>query len=246
MLPNMTSFELYSAVLPSVEHADEAALTLTGTDPHETRARRVLNVIVAVVGIVLSAPLIAIVAALVKLTSPGPILYRQVRVGVDRRNPRLPVGNHRRAIDYGGAPFTIYKFRTMAASASRSDRQVWAQQNDVRVTSLGRVLRKYRLDELPQLFNVLRGDMNIVGPRPEQPTIFAGLRTQVHGYTHRQRVRPGITGWAQINHHYDATVDDVRKKVALDLEYIARQSFLEDLKIMLRTAPVLVFKKGAW
>src|SRR5438477_5142541 len=243
----MTSFELYTTALQGVERTGDAAVASAGwSDPHESRIRRALNVVVALLGLVVAAPIMAAVAALVKLTSPGPILYRQVRVGVDRRNPRLPVGNHRRAIDYGGAPFTIYKFRTMAAAASRSDRQVWAEQNDVRVTPLGRILRKYRLDELPQLFNVLKGDMNIVGPRPEQPTIFAGLRTQVHDYSVRQRVRPGITGWAQINHHYDISVEDVRKKVALDLEYIARQSFMEDLRIMLWTAPVLMFKKGGW
>ena len=243
----MTSFELYSPALTGTETiAATETVAAANRDPHESRGRRILNVVVAVVGLIVTAPIMAVVAVLVKLTSPGPILYRQVRVGVDRRNPRLPVGNHRRAIDYGGAPFTIYKFRTMAAAASRSDRQVWALQNDVRVTSLGRILRKYRLDELPQLFNVLKGDMNIVGPRPEQPTIFAGLRTQVHDYTLRQRVRPGITGWAQINHHYDESLEDVRTKVALDLEYIARQSFLEDLKIMLQTAPVLMFKKGGW
>ena len=240
----MTSFELYSTVLTASDATDAAQELAPETN--ESRARRVLNVAVAIIGLVLAAPIMAVIAVLVKLTSPGPILYRQVRVGMDRRNPRLPIGNHRRAIDYGGAPFTIYKFRTMAAAASRSDRQVWAKQNDVRVTPLGRFLRKYRLDELPQLLNVLKGDMNIVGPRPEQPTIFADLRKQVVGYTLRQRVRPGITGWAQINHHYDATVEDVRTKVAYDLEYIARQSFLEDLKIMLATAPVLVFKRGAW
>jgi lipopolysaccharide/colanic/teichoic acid biosynthesis glycosyltransferase len=242
----MTSFELYSTT--ALESAERSGTASSPTDLRgdESRARRVLNVIVAVLGLVLAAPLMLFVAILVKLTSPGPVLYRQVRVGQDRRNPRLPVGNHRRAIDYGGVPFTIYKFRTMATSASRNERQVWAARNDARVTGLGKVLRKYRLDELPQLFNVLRGDMNIVGPRPEQPTIFANLRGQVDGYGLRQRVRPGITGWAQINHHYDTSIEDVRRKVALDLEYIARQSFAEDLRIMLRTAPVLVFKKGGW
>lgn len=242
----MTSFELYTtSMAPGVDVIDISG-NAAAHELAESKARRVLNVAVAAVGLVLAAPLLLVIALLVKLTSPGPILYRQVRVGQDRRNPRLPVGNHRRAIDYGGAPFTIYKFRTMTTAASRSDRQVWAQQNDARVTPLGRILRKYRLDELPQLINVLHGDMNIVGPRPEQPTIFASLRTQVDGYAQRQRVRPGITGWAQINHHYDTSVQDVCTKVALDLEYISRQSFGEDLKIMLRTAPVLVFKKGGW
>lgn len=241
----MTSVELFATEMPSAERADEAVRNAPELDTNESRARRALNVVVAALGLVIAAPLMLGIALLVRLTSPGPILYRQVRVGMDRRNPRLPVGNHRRAIDYGGAPFTIYKFRTMAAS-SRTERQVWAAKNDMRVTRLGRILRKYRLDEIPQLFNVLKGDMNIVGPRPEQPTIFAELRTQVNSYAMRQIVRPGITGWAQINQHYDTNIDDVRRKVALDLEYIARQSFMEDLKIMLSTAPVLVFKKGAW
>lgn len=241
----MTSLQLYG-VMPGVERAGDTSSPVFPTELLESRARRVLNVAVAAIGMVVAAPLMLGIAILVRLTSPGPILYRQVRVGMDRRNPLDPSYNHRRLINYGGKPFTIYKFRTMTTAASRSDRQVWAQQNDARVTALGRILRKYRLDELPQLINVLQGDMNIVGPRPEQPNIFADLRGQVDRYSERQLARPGITGWAQINHHYDASVDDVRKKVALDLEYIARQSFLEDLRIMLRTAPVLVFRKGAW
>jgi lipopolysaccharide/colanic/teichoic acid biosynthesis glycosyltransferase len=114
------------------------------------------------------------------------------------------------------------------------------------VTPVGRVLRKYRLDELPQLFNVLKGDMNIVGPRPEQPEIFMKLRDEVERYGDRQRVLPGITGLAQINLHYDMSVDDVRKKVKFDLEYAARQSALEDLRTMVRTVPVVLFRRGGW
>lgn len=240
----MTSFELYD-VMPGVRRARDESRT--DTQPSiEEGTRRALNVAVAVIGLVIAAPLMLGIAILVKLTSPGPILYRQVRVGVDRRHPDIPAGNHRRTIDYGGAPFTIYKFRTMAAAASRSSKAVWAAPNDARVTPFGRLLRKYRLDELPQLLNVLQGDMNVVGPRPEQPNIFAELRRQVPGYAERQRVRPGITGWAQINLHYDQSIEDVRKKVALDLEYIERQGFWADLKIMLRTGPVLLLKKGAW
>src|SRR2546426_227598 len=111
---------------------------------------------------------------------------------------------------------------------------------------VGGVLRKLRLDELPQLFNVLMGDMNVVGPRPEQPTIFVYLREQIEGYQRRQRVRPGITGWAQVNQGYDTTVGDVRRKVGYDLEYIGRQSVFEDLRIMLRTAPVMLLRRGGW
>jgi lipopolysaccharide/colanic/teichoic acid biosynthesis glycosyltransferase len=105
-------------------------------------------------------------------------------------------------------------------------------------------LRQYRIDELPQLLNVIRGDMNIVGPRPERPTIFADLRTRITDYQHRQRTRPGITGWAQVNNAYDASVDDVRAKVRYDLEYLERQSLAEDVRIMLRTVPVMLFRRG--
>jgi lipopolysaccharide/colanic/teichoic acid biosynthesis glycosyltransferase len=126
------------------------------------------------------------------------------------------------------------------------DAEVWARPDDPRVTPVGRILRLYRLDELPQLLNVLQGDMNIVGPRPEQPGIFVRLRQEIERYQERQRVPPGITGWAQINQHYDSSLEDVRRKVRYDLEYIARRSVLGDVKIMLRTLPVIVRKLGAW
>ena len=212
---------------------------------YEDAARRGLNVAVAGLGLVATAPLMLLIAGLVKLTSRGPVFYRQTRVGLNRRAPENDGGNHRRSVDLGGKPFTIYKFRTMRAGDVETERQVWAAQDDPRVTRLGRVLRQFRLDELPQLVNVLKGDMNVVGPRPEQPEIFANLRMQVHQYSERQRVRPGITGWAQINHHYDESVEDVRRKVAFDLDYIARQSLAEDLKIMLLTPPAMVLRKGA-
>ena len=208
-------------------------------------ARRALNVGVAGLGLVLAAPVLVLIGALIKLTSRGPVLYAQTRVGLDRRSLPPTSGNGRRVGDFGGKPFKIYKFRTMWENGN-GDGQVWAQPDDPRVTPFGRVLRQYRLDELPQLFNVLRGDMNVVGPRPEQPNIFADLREQIDDYNRRQRVRPGITGWAQINLHYDTSLDSVRKKVVYDLEYVARQSLLEDLRIMLRTIPVVILKRGAW
>jgi lipopolysaccharide/colanic/teichoic acid biosynthesis glycosyltransferase len=129
---------------------------------------------------------------------------------------------------------------------SNENDQVWAQPDDPRVTRIGRFLRLYRLDELPQLINVLRGDMDVVGPRPEQPTIFAQLRVQIDRYQERQRVRPGITGLAQISQTYDTCLDDVRSKLKYDLEYISRQSTLQDLRIMLGTLPVMIGKRGAW
>ena len=208
--------------------------------------RRALNILVAAIGLLLTAPLMAAIAAAIKLTSRGPIFYTQTRIGIDRREPGLPAGNSRRVSDFGGKPFRIYKFCTMRPTQKPKSDEVWASPDDPRVTPVGRLLRLYRLDELPQLVNVLRGEMNVVGPRPEQPTIFARLREQIDRYEQRQRVRPGITGWAQINQSYDTSVDSVRRKVELDLEYIRRQSVLEDVRILLRTLPVMLGTKGAW
>jgi lipopolysaccharide/colanic/teichoic acid biosynthesis glycosyltransferase len=208
------------------------------------RARRVLNVAVAATGLLLTAPLMALIAAAIRLTSRGPVFFRQTRIGLDRRHG---LGDsHRRVVNLGGRPFTMFKFRTMVAGPAPGRDEVWAVPDDPRVTPLGRVLRKYRFDELPQLVNVLKGDMNVVGPRPEQPTIFATLREQVPGYAVRQRVRPGITGWAQVNHHYDRSLEDVQRKVIYDLEYVGRQSVVEDLKIMVKTVPTMAFQRGAW
>jgi lipopolysaccharide/colanic/teichoic acid biosynthesis glycosyltransferase len=207
------------------------------------RARRNLNVVAASILLVLTLPVMLVVALLVMLTSRGPILYTQTRVGVDRRT-RFSVDGRRR-VDYGGRLFKIYKFRTMRIDADRSG-EVWASPDDPRVTPVGRVLRKYRLDELPQLFNVLKGDMNLVGPRPEQPRIFTNLRDRIDRYAERQQVLPGITGLAQVSQNYDATIDDVRQKILFDLHYISHRSWQQDLKVMLKTVPVVIFKRGAW
>lgn len=209
--------------------------------------RRIVNISVAVIGIVITAPLMLLIAALVKLTSPGPVFFTQPRVGLDRRaRPGGAEVDPRRKRDLGGRIFQIYKFRTMAHCAQASQEQKWATPDDPRVTPLGRVLRKYRMDELPQFFNVVKGDMNIVGPRPEQPEIFQELREQVDGYEKRQKVLPGITGLAQVNHHYDRSIRDVQIKVEHDLEYVRQVSPVEDLRIMARTLPVILFRKGGW
>ena len=243
----MTSVEFQATVRPYARRRGSESVEpqAAAAAPADGSARRALNLAVAAAGVRAAAPLMLLIAIVIKITSRGPAIYTQPRVGIDRRT----VGghrNHRRRNDIGGRPFTMYKFRTMRASPTAAEAQMWASPDDPRVTTVGRFLRKYRLDELPQLFNVLRGDMNIVGPRPEQPRIFQELKAKIAQYPHRQRVLPGITGWAQINHHYDACVDDVKRKVAYDLEYIARCSAGEDFKIMLRTLPVIAFKKGAW
>ena len=208
--------------------------------------RRSINFILALTALVILLPMMLLIAVLVWLTSPGPVLYTQTRVGFDRRTNARASLNHRRERNLGGQPFTIYKFRTMRVDAEHQSGAVWAQQSDPRVTSIGRLLRQYRLDELPQLINVLRGEMNIVGPRPERPTIFAELREHIAEYPLRQRAKPGITGLAQINHHYDRSLEDVRTKVHYDLEYIRRQSVAEDLRIMLKTVPVILLRRGGW
>jgi lipopolysaccharide/colanic/teichoic acid biosynthesis glycosyltransferase len=219
-------------------------------DDFEPRPRsefvcRAFNFTLAVVMFVLVAPIMAATAVVIRLTSRGPVLYTQVRVGLDRRWNRTWALHERRREDLGGVPFTIYKFRSMRVDAELNGEAVWAKRDDDRVTSVGRFLRKTRIDELPQLFNVLRGDMNIVGPRPERPSIFVRLREQIPEYPVRQRVRPGITGLAQISNPYDESLDDVRRKVGFDIEYMRSQSFATDVTIMIKTIPVMLFRIGS-
>lgn len=212
------------------------------------RVNRVLNVLIAAVALLLLSPLMLVIGALVRMSSPGPIFYTQARVGINRRREkRSDEPNYdRRSRDLGGRPFLIYKFRTMRSGAEKPNRPVWATNHDPRVTPIGRIMRTYRVDELPQLINVIRGEMNIVGPRPERPSIFSRLCDDIEEYPLRQRAKPGITGWAQVNRSYDTTLDDVRAKVQYDLEYLRRQGVAEDLRIMARTLPVMLFRKGGW
>ena len=214
--------------------------------PRSERISRAFNVFLALLMLLVAAPLMIVAAFLVRLTSNGPVFYTQVRVGIDRRYKRTRAINERRREDLGGIPFTIYKFRSMRVDAEVNGQAVWAKQDDDRVTGIGRVLRKSRVDELPQLYNVLIGDMNIVGPRPERPSIFVRLREQIDEYPIRQRVKPGITGLAQISNPYDRDLDDVRRKVAFDIQYMRHQSLFEDFRIMLRTIPVMLFRIGGW
>ena len=227
------------------------------------RLERFVNVIVAAVALIVGAPLMLLIALAIKLTSAGPVLYRQPRVGLNRRGVRvhtrrrgdtrwylwvrfLEMHDDLRAQDLGGEIFMIYKFRTMCEEAERDSGAVWAVEDDPRSTRIGCFLRKYRLDELPQLFNVLNGNMNIVGPRPERPSIFARLSEEIEDYPLRQRTKPGITGWAQIHLKYDSTVDDVRRKVRYDLEYLRQKSIIRDLKIIAKTLPSVLFKRRGW
>jgi len=180
----------------------------------------------ALVGLIVAAPLMLVAAAAVKLFSRGPLLYRQTRVGRD------------------GKPFTLYKFRSMREGAEAGTGAVWASENDPRVTVVGRWLRRLRIDELPQLWNVVRGEMSIVGPRPERPEFVKVLSERIPYYRQRHCVKPGITGWAQINHGYGDSVEDTIAKLEYDLYYIKRISLSLDLYIMFHTLKTVLRLRG--
>jgi sugar transferase (PEP-CTERM system associated) len=192
-----------------------------------TRAlKRAFDIAVAAVGLMLAAPLMALTALAVRLDSRGPILYCQERVGKD------------------GRPFTLSKFRSMRDDAEQGT-PVWARDHDERVTRVGRVIRLTRLDELPQLWNVLRGDMSLVGPRPERPFFVHQLAARIPFYSSRHVVRPGVTGWAQVKYRYGSSVEDAAEKLRYDLYYIKHQSLLFDMTILLDTVRVVLFRMGA-
>jgi sugar transferase (PEP-CTERM system associated) len=192
-----------------------------------TRAfKRVVDVVFAAVGLVVASPLMLLTAIAVRLDSPGPIFYRQERVG---ENDRL---------------FTLCKFRSMRCDAEQGT-PIWAQNNDSRVTRVGRFIRLTRLDEMPQLLNVLRGDMSFVGPRPERPYFVQQLTAQIPFYAERHAVKPGVTGWAQVRYRYGASVEDAMEKLRYDLYYIKNMSIAFDLTIFLDTVKVIVCAKGA-
>ena len=226
--------------------SDERALADFEPRERSESVSRFFNALVATMMLVAAAPVMLLAALAIRLSSRGPVMYVQQRIGIDRRWSRSRAINERRREDLGGTPFTIYKFRSMRVDAEANGQAIWAQKDDERVTRVGKFLRASRIDELPQLLNVLRGDMNIVGPRPERPSIFIRLREQIAEYPVRQRVKPGITGLAQVSNPYDSCLDDVRRKVAFDVEYMRRQSVLEDLRIMAKTVPVMLLRIGGW
>lgn len=189
--------------------------------------KRALDVLLASVGLILTLPLFPILAALIRLESPGPVLYRQERLG------------------QGGRLFWLLKFRSMRQDAERQTGPVWATVGDARVTRIGRLLRKTRLDEIPQLINILRGEMSLVGPRPERPVFVEQLQEKIPFYIHRLAVKPGLTGWAQVKYHYAASVDDTREKLEYDLYYIKNLSVFLDLLIILQTIQIVLFARGA-
>jgi sugar transferase (PEP-CTERM system associated) len=187
--------------------------------------KRFIDLVLSLVGLLISAPCFPLVALAIKLDSPGPLFFKQVRVGS------------------GEIPFMLYKFRSMCQDAERNG-AVWAAKNDARVTRVGRFLRNSRIDELPQLYNVLRGDMSFIGPRPERPEFVEKLKQDIYYYSKRHTIKPGLTGWAQVRYPYGATVDDAVEKLRYDLYYIKNLSFFLDTQIIFETVKVVLFGRG--
>jgi len=189
-------------------------------------ARTLMHRGVALVGALVSLPVALLTAVLIKLESPGPALYKQERVGKN------------------GRPFTIMKFRSMRMDAEK-DGPVWAQTGDDRTTRVGRVIRKIRVDEIPQFWNILKGEMNFVGPRPERPHFVAQLAREIPFYEQRHLIPPGLTGWAQIKYPYGSSIEDARQKLQYDLYYIKNQSLVLDAVILFETVKTILFGRGA-
>jgi sugar transferase (PEP-CTERM system associated) len=189
--------------------------------------KRCLDVLASAALLVLTLPLLLLTAIAIKIEDGGPVFYSQERVGLF------------------GRPFTLYKFRSMRVDAERHCGPQWASQNDTRVTRVGSFIRKVRIDELPQLMNVLNGEMSMVGPRPERTYFVGQLQAQIPFYGERHAVKPGITGWAQVNHPYGASLHDARQKLSYDLFYVKNHSFLLDLIILIQTVRIILFVEGA-
>jgi sugar transferase (PEP-CTERM system associated) len=197
-----------------------------GPRPQNVVVQTVLNRVTAAAGLIVASPVMALTALAVKFSSPGPILYRQVRVGMD------------------DVPFTVYKFRSMRVDAEAVTGAVVASKDDPRVTKVGKIIRRLRLDELPQLYNTLKGDMSIVGPRPERPEFVRDLSQKIPYYRQRHCVRPGITGWAQINFKYGETLEDTMRKLEYDLYYIKNMSLSLDTYIIFHTVKTMLLSRG--
>jgi sugar transferase (PEP-CTERM system associated) len=224
--------EVYEAITGKV-HTEYVRLGWLLFSPgcHSSRLhlayKRAASTIVSILGLLLSLPLLPFIYLAIRLSSPGPIFYRQRRVGRD------------------GIVFDCFKFRTMRADAEADTGPTWAADDDPRITRVGNFLRKSRMDEIPQLWNVLRGDMSFVGPRPERPEFVSSLDQEIPYYHLRHTVRPGVTGWAQVRHKYGSSVEDAREKLRYDLFYIKNMSLGLDLLVFLETIKVILLSRGA-
>lgn len=191
------------------------------------KIKRYSDLLLATFGLLITSPLLVLAGIMIKLTSKGPVVYTQTRVGKK------------------GRIFKIYKLRSMRVDAEKGTGAVWAKKNDPRITRIGKLLRKSRIDEIPQLFNVIKGDMSIVGPRPERPEMVTDFKQLIHDYEKRLQVEPGITGLAQVWYKYDESINDVRNKIKYDLLYIKKMCLVADLDILARSFVVVLTGRGA-
>jgi len=188
--------------------------------------KRVSDIVASLVLLILTAPVMLLTVIAIRLESPGRVIYRQPRVGL------------------GGRIFMCLKFRSMCIDAESDGIARWAQKSDPRITRVGAFIRKTRIDELPQLFSVLRGQMSLVGPRPERPSFVDQLKTSIPFYELRHSVKPGITGWAQVRYHYGGSLEDARRKHQFDLYYVKNNSLLLDILVLVETVSVVLFHEG--
>ncbi len=246
------------AWLSQLSHQD-SRIDLHSLETLTRVTKRLVDLVLATTMLILLIPVMLVTALLVKLTSPGPVIFKQTRVGLNLRRPgadrrivetdrpegidrRNPENDRRKEFAYG-LHFTLYKFRSMRNDAEKNGAQ-FAKQGDARVTPLGRFMRKTRLDELPQLWNVIRGDMSLVGPRPERPEFIKELSKEIPDYLQRLGLKPGLTGVAQIVNGYDNNIESFRRKVAFDLMYLRNCCLWNDLKILMRTIRVVLSGSG--
>jgi lipopolysaccharide/colanic/teichoic acid biosynthesis glycosyltransferase len=256
----------HAEVIPTVEWLSilplETARENVRCLPTSVRfGKRIVDIVGAMTLLILTSPVMLVAAILVKLTSPGPVIYSQTRVGLNLRTKKkkdrreefsLPVdavdrrkpGRDRRELSNFGRPFTIYKFRSMRNDSERNGAQ-FAQKGDARVTAIGLFMRRTRIDELPQLWNILKGDMSLIGPRPERPEFMQELQKHIPNFIDRLGLKPGLTGIAQVVNGYDNEIEGFRRKVSYDLLYLQNCCLWNDIKILFRTIRVVITGEGA-
>jgi lipopolysaccharide/colanic/teichoic acid biosynthesis glycosyltransferase len=256
----------HAEVIPTVEWLSilpmETARENVRCLPMSVRiGKRIVDIVGALTLLILTSPIMLAAAILVKLTSPGPVIYSQTRVGLNLRTKKkkdrreefsLPVdavdrrkpGRDRRELSNFGSPFTIYKFRSMRNDSERNGAQ-FAQRGDARVTAIGLFMRRTRIDELPQLWNILKGDMSLIGPRPERPEFMQELQKHIPNFIDRLGLKPGLTGIAQVVNGYDNEIEGFRRKVSYDLLYLQNCCLWNDIKILFRTVRVVITGEGA-
>ncbi len=212
---------------PTLVHSKELQeLFVLNLLPWQATVKRIMDIAIAIFLLATTSPLLLITAIAIRIDSKGSIFYKQQRIGLYSR------------------PFTIYKFRSMQSDAEKDGPQ-WAKKNDSRITRVGKIIRRFRIDEIPQLLCVLKGNMSMVGPRPERSVFIEELRKTIPFYASRLKMKPGLTGWAQVRHHYDNNIEDVKIKLGYDIYYLSNASILLDIQILIRTIYVVLSGKGA-